>query len=144
MLVRGSYNIILFNSFNKFSIKLTLIQYPLFLQLFPKKEEKKSVNKLFWRKSKWLFSIFTKSCIRSSRITWRYTLGRELWCVQNMQYVWTKRHKTDLYQTVICKTMQNIHTNLFWNIYWDLAPNGGIGGQNSIQSNLSTKANQGR
>jgi hypothetical protein len=30
MLARGSHNIIVFNSFNKFSIKLTLIQYPLY------------------------------------------------------------------------------------------------------------------
>jgi hypothetical protein len=32
---RGSNNIILFNSCNKFSIELTLIQYPLCLVIFP-------------------------------------------------------------------------------------------------------------
>jgi chromosome segregation ATPase len=33
MLARGSHNITLFNLFNKFTINLTLIQYPLFVQL---------------------------------------------------------------------------------------------------------------
>jgi hypothetical protein len=33
MLARGSHNIILFNSCNKFSMELTLIQYPLYITI---------------------------------------------------------------------------------------------------------------
>jgi hypothetical protein len=36
MLARGSHNMILLNSFNKFSIKPTLIQYPLCRELYQK------------------------------------------------------------------------------------------------------------
>jgi hypothetical protein len=44
MIARGSHNIILINSFNKFSIKLTLIQYPLSVD---KIDTKKKMQKHF-------------------------------------------------------------------------------------------------
>jgi hypothetical protein len=66
MLARGSHNMILFNSFNKFSIKPTLIQYPLLITLLRRslcdeemsydKSQKLVLNLLyFWDLSRFQF-----------------------------------------------------------------------------------------